>query len=166
LNGVDLERLADLTARYEGDPESGREGFSAQVQWLGGNRTISRLGEHELLRGDEPEALGGTNTGPSPEELLLAAVGQCLSVGYAGSAASAGIEIESLEIEVRGRVNFAAAYGVEPGNPGFDRIEVDVRLVADASDEELSRLHDKVVALAPIPNTITRPIELEARLTS
>ena len=164
LNGVDLQAVDRLTDQYRRDPDSGRPGFSATVRWLGGYQTESRLGRHAPVRGDEPTELAGTDTGPSPEEMLLGAVGHCLAVGYAGSAAARGIEIRSLEIDVTGRVNLPAAYGVEEGNPGFDRIEVDVRLDADAPRSALDALHAQVVARAPIPNTVSRPVEVDARL--
>lgn len=58
----------------------------------------------------------------SPEDMLLAAVGQCLVVGYAGTCAERGVEIRSLQIEVSGRVDFMAAYRLEDGNPGFPSV--------------------------------------------
>lgn len=164
LNDVDLEAVERITEQYRRDPESGRRDFGARVRWLGGYRTESDLGPHAPVRGDEPADLAGTETGPTPEEMLLAAVGQCLAVGYAGGAAARGIRIDSLEIEVGGKVNLPAAYGVEDGNPGFDRIEVRVHLDSDASREQLEALHEQVMARAPIPNTVTRPVELDARL--
>jgi uncharacterized OsmC-like protein len=164
LNDIDLERVERITEQYRNDPESGRTPFAAKVRWLGGYRTENQLGDHAPVPGDEPRALAGTDTGPAPEELLLGAVGQCLAVGYAGTAASRGIEIESLEIDVRGKVNLPAAYGVEEGNPGFDAIEVDVHLMSDASPEDLARMHETVVERAPIPNTVSRPVKVEARL--
>jgi uncharacterized OsmC-like protein len=165
LNGVDLDKVAEITDAYRRDPEQGRAPFAARVRWLGGYQTEAELGRHQPVKGDEPEALAGTDTGPTPEEMLLGAVGQCLIVGYAGAAASRGIKIDSLEIDVHGRVNLPAAYGVEDGNPGFDRIDVDVHLEADASQQELEELHEKVVERAPIPNTVARPVEVKARLT-
>jgi uncharacterized OsmC-like protein len=60
--------------------------FSAGVRWLGGYRTEARVGADVALSGDEPVEYAGTDTGPSPEDLLLAAVGQCLIVGLAGTA--------------------------------------------------------------------------------
>ncbi len=164
LNGVDLETVERLTEQYRRDPESGRAPFAARVRWLGGYQTESELGEHGPVRGDEPVALAGTDTGPTPEEMLLGAVGQCLAVGYAGAAAARGIKIASLEIEVRGQVNLPAAYGVEEGNPGFDRIEVSVHLESDAARDELEALHAKVVERAPIPNTVARPVQVDAKL--
>lgn len=164
LNDVDLEAVDRIVDRYRRDPESGRKAFAASVRWLGGYKTESQLGEHDPLPGDEPTDLAGTDTGPSPEEMLLGAVGQCLAVGYAGAAAARGIRIDSLRIDVHGRVNLPAAYGVEEGNPGFDQIDVDVHLESDVSRDQLEALHEQVVARAPIPNTVARAVAVETKL--
>jgi uncharacterized OsmC-like protein len=97
--------------------------------------------------------------------MLLGAVGQCLIVGLAGSAAARGIRIDSLAVEVEGSVNLTAAYGIQEGYPGFDRIEVRVHLDADADRAELEELLDHAVRLAPIPDTVSRPVRVETRLT-
>jgi hypothetical protein len=40
-----------------------------------------------------------------------------------------------------------------------------VHLDAAADPQELEELHTKVVERAPIPNTVARPVEVNARLT-
>ena len=164
LNGVDLEAVEMIADGYRADPASGRRGFSATVRWLGGYRTEADLAGAVVLRGDEPTDLAGTGTGPSPEDMLLTAVGQCLVVGLAGSASARGIAIDVLEVEVSGAVNLTAAYGVEPGSPGFDRIDIVVTLESGAPRDELEQLLARALELAPIPNTVQRPVPVTARL--
>ena len=163
-NGVDLAAVQAIVDGYRADPGSGRRGFSATVRWLGGYRTETDLAGSVVVRGDEPTELAGTGTGPSPEDMLLTAVGQCLVVGLAGSAAARGIEIATLEVEVGGVVNLTAAYGVEPGSPGFQAIEIAVRLESVAPRDELEELLARALELAPIPNTVQRPAPVTARL--
>ena len=45
-----------------------------EVSWLGNLKTEARIGPHRLLV-DEPVANGGEDTGPTPPETLLAALG-------------------------------------------------------------------------------------------
>lgn len=163
-NGVDLDAVQAIVDGYRADPESGRRPFSATVRWLGGYRTEADLAGAVVVCGDEPTELAGTGTGPSPEDMLLAAVGQCLVVGLAGSAAARGIEIDGLEVEVSGVVNLTAAYGVEPGSPGFQAVEIVVRLESGTERAELEELVQHALALAPIPNTVQRPVPVTARL--
>jgi putative redox protein len=44
------------------------------VTWLGNLKIEMRIGPHRLLA-DEPPEQGGEDSGPSPTELLLAALG-------------------------------------------------------------------------------------------
>jgi uncharacterized OsmC-like protein len=167
LNGVDLVSVRSITDRYRGDPASGHRPFGARVRWLGGYRTESQLGDVSLVRGDEPVDLAGSATGPSPEDMLLGAVGQCLIVGLAGTAAARGIRIDELEVDVRGVVNLSAAYGVEKdASPGFESVDVNVRLESDVSKAQLEQLLEDAMATAPIPNTVQRPVPVRARLDS
>jgi len=163
-NGVDLAAVQAIVERYREDPAAGQHAFSASVCWLGGYRTETALAGTTLVRGDEPAELAGSGTGPSPEDMLLTAVGQCLIVGLAGSAAARGIEIDSLAVDVGGVVNLAAAYGVEEGSPGFREIEIVVHLESAAGRDELEDLVAHALELAPIPNTVQRPVPVVARL--
>jgi hypothetical protein len=62
---------------------------------------------------------------------------------------------------VSGKVNFLAAYGVEPGQAGFDRIKIDVDIDADASKDTIDGLLAKLFPSAPIPDTMIRPVPVE-----
>jgi uncharacterized OsmC-like protein len=164
LNGLDLSAVGEIAASFRRAPESGPTPFRAEVSWLGGYRTEAHLDGESVVRGDEPEALAGTGTGPSPETMLLAAAAQCLIVGVAGAASARGIGVQSLRVEAVGSVNLAAAYGVAPGDPGFAHIDLAVHLDADAPPEQLQALIDDALSTAPIPNTIARPVPVSARL--
>lgn len=165
-NGVDLAAVQAIVDCYRKDPGAGRHPFGARVGWLGGYRTETKLAGMTVLRGDEPTELGGLGTGPSPEDMLLTAVGQCLVVGIVGAASARGLQIDSLEVDVSGIVNLTAAYGVESGNSGFRQIDILVHLGARAPREQLEALVERALELAPIPNTIQRPVPVRAQLAS
>ena len=164
VNGVDVDRVRDIADGFRADPASGRTAFSARVRWLDGYRTEATLAEGAPVAGDEPQAMAGGGTAPSPEDLLLAAVGQCLTVGWVGALSARGHAIEALEITVTGSCELAHAYGVGEGNPGFEAIDVEVAIRSDADPALLEQLADEVLALAPIPNTVMRPIPVRHRV--
>jgi uncharacterized OsmC-like protein len=51
--------------------------FTVETTWTGGIRTVSRARGHEVVA-DGPAWRNGTDDGPAPGELMLAAVGACL----------------------------------------------------------------------------------------
>ncbi|MDD2599550.1 MAG: hypothetical protein PHO37_10030 [Kiritimatiellae bacterium] len=54
--------------------------FKSEVKWTGESlQADARSGTH-TIRIDEPEILGGMNTGPNPVELILSALGGCMVV--------------------------------------------------------------------------------------
>ncbi|MDO8208826.1 OsmC family protein [Conexibacter sp. CPCC 206217] len=166
LNGVDLVGSRAIAARFAAAPDSGRVPFGARVHWQGGYRTEVRFDEHDAIAADEPVALAGGGSGPSPEELLLGAIGHCIAVGWAGSAAAHGVELTSLTVAAHGRVNLPAAYGVADGHPGFEAIDVEVAVEAPGAPSELlDRIHARVVAQAPIPNTVAAPTPVTVQRT-
>ena len=52
---------------------------NATVTGTGGYAQLITTAAHEL-KADEPDKRGGTNTGPSPYELMLASLGACTSI--------------------------------------------------------------------------------------
>lgn len=58
-------------------------------------------GPHHRLRADEPAAVGGTDTGPSPYDLLLAALGACTNMTIKMYADRKGWAIDRLETHLR-----------------------------------------------------------------
>jgi uncharacterized OsmC-like protein len=163
INGIDPAAVGAVTERLRADRDV-HPRFSAGVRWLGGYRTEARVGPQAALSGDEPVEYAGTDTGPSPEDLLLGAVGQCLIVGLAGTATARGVVIRELHVDVEGEVNLPAAYGVAGGHPGFQAIRIAVHLDADADRLELEALIDHALSRAPIPNTVSNPVPVTATL--
>jgi uncharacterized OsmC-like protein len=96
-------------------------------------------------------------------EQVLAALGNCLAVGYAANATAAGIELNDLTIELRGDLDLHTFLGLAEGNAGYERIAVTVDIDSNASPEEIQALHDKVVGTSPVGHTLSRavPIEIE-----
>ena len=112
----------------------------------------------------EPALLAGGNTAPNPVEYLLAALGSCLAVGYAASAAARDIELRSLEIELAGTIDLQVFLGLAEGHAGYERLEAIARVESDAGDDALQALHEHVGRTSPVGNTIEHPVEFDARL--
>lgn len=164
LNDVDLESVASLAAKIQEAPEVAATKWSAEVNWKGGFRSEARIRDFDSSKSDEPDQLGGTNTGPNPVEQVLGALGNCLAVGYAANATAAGIEIKDLSIEVEGDLDLHSFLGLGGDNAGFSGISVRVRLDSDASPTALQALHDKVTSTSPVGHTLNRAVPLDIQL--
>jgi uncharacterized OsmC-like protein len=164
INGVDLAAVGALAQRLLADPDTDKSSWTARTQWTGSFSSSSYARDHGPILSDEPALLAGGDSAPNPVEYVLAALGSCLAVGYAASAAARGIELRSLDIELAGTLDLRVFLGVAEGNAGYDRIELTTHVDSDADDAELQQLHEHVVRTSPVGNTIERPVELSTRL--
>lgn len=165
LNDVDLDAVAGLAGKIQQQPEVAATRWSASVDWKGGFRSEAKIREFEPSASDEPAQLGGTDTGPNPVEQVLAALGNCLAVGYAANASAAGIELKDVRIELEGDLDLHTFLGLSPqGNAGYDNISVKVHIDSDAPPEAIRALHDKVVGTSPVGHTLSRPVPVKIDL--
>lgn len=167
VNGIDPDRLRTTRSLIQADGDDGliaKPQYQATVVWNSGYHTISRVTDGQEVIGDEPERYGGGGAGLTPQDLLLTAVGNCLAATYIGGLSAAGIAVKSLRLNVSGRVNFRAAFGVEAGNPGFESIGIAVDIQTDSSSDKVNRMLDTLLRTAPIPDTITRPVPIEVEI--
>jgi len=165
LNDVNIESVAGLANKIQEVPEVASSVWSATVSWEQGFRSSASIREFDPIGSDEPTALGGTDTAPNPVEQVLAALGNCLAVGYAANATAAGIEISDLRIDLSGNIDLHTFLGLAPdGNAGYESIKVDVHLESDASDEAVAELHEKVVGTSPVGHTLKRAVPVAVSL--
>jgi uncharacterized OsmC-like protein len=114
---------------------------------------------------DEPEALGGADTGPNPVELVLAALGTCQEITYRAYATALGIPLERVSVELAGDVDLRGFFGVSPdARPGYRQISGTVTLVSSAPAEQLEMLRDAVNAHCPVLDIITNKVPVELAL--
>lgn len=96
--------------------------FESQSALQEGFRTEARIRDFKLTV-DEPEGLGGTDRGPNPVELILAALSACQEITYRLYADALGIPLDGVSVQVEGDVDlrgfFAAKDGVRAGYNGI-----------------------------------------------
>lgn len=164
LNQVDLNAVGALVEKIRQRPSAAQTTWSAQVRWTGAFRSEAAVRDFAPIASDEPAGLGGTDSAPNPVEQLLAALGNCLAVGYAANASAAGIAIRDLRIDLDGDLDLHAFLGLDPktdGHPGFSAIRVAVHLDTDADEAAVAALHAKVAATSPVGKTLSHPIPVE-----
>ena len=153
-NGVDVEKLAETVKAVTGDPKKAQVKFIANTMWVNGACSKTKIRNFEIDC-DEPPALLGTNTAPNPVETILAALGSCLAVGFAYSAATRGINLESLEISSEGELDLRGFLGISDDvRPGYQSIRVTCRIKSDTSKEKLSELYEHVLKTSPVRDIV------------
>jgi len=166
INGIDVDGLQVMRdlIQTDGDGLIARPQYQATVIWNNGYHTTSCVTDGQKIIGDEPEQYGGGGAGLTPQDMLLSAIGHCLTATYIGGLSAAGITVKHLQLSVSGRVNFRSAFGLETGNPGFENIGITVDIRTDSSPEDVKEILTKLLKTAPIPDTIIRPVPLDIEI--
>lgn len=162
LNNVDIAAVGQLVEAIQGDATKAQTTWAAHVQWNGSFASEARIRNFSPVASDEPATLGGGDTAPNPVEQLLGALGNCLAVGYAANATTAGIELKDLRIDLKGDLDLHVFLGLTEGHAGFESITARVTLESDAPREQLDELHAKVRASSPVGHTLGNadPVEI------
>ena len=110
----------------------------------------ARLRDFRLVI-DEPEETGGSDRGPSPVELVLAALGACQEITYRLYADTLGIPLRGVSVRLEGRIDHRGFFAVKDGvRPGFRDVRAVVTLDSPASAEDLERLKATVDRHCPV----------------
>src|SRR5262245_11103923 len=123
------------------------------------------VGRHRLA-GDEPSSAGGTDTGPNPYDLLLAALGSCTSMTVALYARRKQWPLEAVTVRLRhSQIHAADCESCETKEGRLDRIDRDVELVGPLSQEQRARLLE-IANKCPVHRTLVSEIDIQTRLAS
>ncbi|PVZ41189.1 OsmC family protein [Pseudomonas sp. CC120222-01a] len=176
LNGIDVEALQGFARLVESKAEKGAVRFGVATQWKGGTHSVTEVSSYELggvkidrnfeIAVDEPVELLGRNKAANPQELLLAAMNACMTVGYVATAAMMGVTISSLTIKASGMLDLRGFLDLNQQiKPGYDSLDYEVIVEGDGTPEQFSQIHEAVVRTSPNRWNIANAIRLNAKLT-
>lgn len=109
------------------------------------------------LSADEPESVGGTNRGPTPYDLLGAALGSCTTITLRMYADRKSLPVRQIETLVEHKKHHAEDVDVEGAAPGA-RIDVftrRIRIDGDLTDEQRQRML-QIADLCPVHKTLVK----------
>jgi putative redox protein len=142
LKDVIIATQADL----RDNPEHANATFAADSRQVDGLRSETKIRQFSLTI-DEPPNLGGTDTGPNPVELVLAALATCQEITYRAYATALGIPLESVSVKLEGALDLRGFFAVKDGvRAGFNDVRGTVQLKSSAPEAELAKLKEVVDA--------------------
>ena len=169
LRPIDAEGLEKFAAAGRENPE--RRGTNkVHTKSVGKFRTISYLTNgdpcHPGVVVDEPFHLFGDNSAPAPGEVVLSALGGCLTVGIVAVATHRQVKLSKLEVDLEADIGNTAAWGAggaerEPAQMGFQAIRVKVDIEGDADKEALAEIVQHANYFSPVANTMRNPVAFE-----
>lgn len=116
------------------------------------------------LRSDEPVPAGGTDTGPNPYDLLLAALGSCTSMTIAMYARRKQWPLDAVTVRLRhSRIHAEDCAECETRAGMIDRIEREVELAGALDAAQRERLLD-IANKCPVHRTLVSEIDIRTRL--
>jgi uncharacterized OsmC-like protein len=104
---------------------------------------------------DEPESLGGTDTGMNPVEGLLVSLGSCLTIVGMAFAKSKGIDLQDIRVDTEGDLDPAGfLQGKEGVRPGYQEVRFTIHIKSDSPEEKLREFQKFMESRCPVSDTI------------
>lgn len=166
-NGVNVDQLVETIGAVQGNPELAKFEFRTKNNWIEGGHCVSSMksfygvGQEDTSRKetftmecDHPNVLLGEDKAATPAEVVLHALGSCLTGAMVYHAAANGIEIEGAESSLAGGCDLHGFLGLDPEvRKGFDGITVKLKVKSDATEEQLMNL----AKFSPVFDIISNP---------
>ena len=154
--------MTETTDAASGDA---RAPWKVVVEGSAGGFRQEILAGHHSLAADEPVSAGGTDTGPTPYELLLAALGACTSMTLGMYARHKGWPLEAVRVRLRhSRIHAADCEHCETDPKAMiDRIDCEIELAGPLDAAQRARLLE-IADRCPVHRTLVHEVEIRTAL--
>jgi len=145
-------------------PEGNKEHRVVVAENHEGKLTQSiEIGSHHLTA-DEPVELGGLDMGPSPYDLLLAALGACTAMTLRMYASHKKLALEDVRVTLRHeKIHARDCESCETQDGKVDRIFREVELVGDLTPDQRLRIL-QIADKCPVHRTLHAEVKVDTRL--
>jgi len=129
------------------------KGFAQKIQ----------VGSHHLIA-DEPLSFGGTDSGASPYDLILAALGSCTSMTIGLYARKRGWPLEEITVSLRhSKIHARDCDDCETKEGKVDRMEREIELTGELDEGQRERLLE-IANKCPVHRTLSGKVSIQTRL--
>jgi uncharacterized OsmC-like protein len=178
-NGVDVSTLFATLDAVKAQPEAAQFQFRVTNRWVSGTHSRGTVGgfygvgtaqprEHDfVIDADHPTVLVGRDNGPTPAELLLAALAACLTAGIGNIAAARGVELTDVTSTVEGDIDLQGILGLsDEVRNGFERIKVSFDIRGDAPESKLREIVEQSRARSAVFDVITNGTDVDVTVNA
>ncbi|MBX3007868.1 MAG: OsmC family protein [Melioribacteraceae bacterium] len=138
--------------------------FSADTHLVKGVLTNARI-RNFSFNIDEPHELGGSDSAPNPVEYVLASLGACQEILYSAYASFLGIELENVQVKVKGTLDLKGLFGLDKTiRPGFQKVEYETIITSSTDENKLFELAAIVENHCPVLDIIANKTEVSGQL--
>ena len=146
-----------------GNDAASSEGTVTVTETGTGTYTHQITAGHHRLLADEPQPIGD-DAGPSPYDLLLAALGACTSMTLRMYANRKGWPLEQVRVTLRhSRIHGEDCAECETTSGLIDHIDRDIELVGGLDDTQRQRLLG-IANRCPVHQTLTSEVDIATSL--
>ena len=176
-NGVNVEALLGAREALTEAPEAARFVWRASSEWKGGTHTQSSvegffgLGEEQKhvkqfsYDSDHPEIFASEDKGSTPVEFVLVGLAGCLTAGIAAVAQNRGIQLHTVKATLEAPMDIQGILGIDSDvRNGFDAINVNYEIDADASEEDIAALVAQSQKRSAVFDIITNPTNVSVEV--
>lgn len=152
-----------MTTNQNDQNGTSSEGTVTVVEAGSGTYTQQITAGHHQLVADEPTPIGD-DAGPTPYDLLLAALGACTSMTLRMYADRKGWPLERVRVTLRhSRIHAKDCADCETSVGFVDQIDRDIELTGDLDDAQLQRLL-QLADRCPVHQTLTSEVHITTSL--
>ncbi|MBB5171862.1 OsmC family protein [Texcoconibacillus texcoconensis] len=110
---------------------------------------------------DEPESLGGKDTGMNPVELVLSALGACQAICAASFAKKFDMTFNDFWVEVEGDLDTDGFMGISDVRKGYSEIRYNIHIDTEEPREKVEKFVAFVEETCPVGDTIANPVTMK-----